>query len=373
MIFLLMCSMLPLILTYLKNTKSIFLIMPRVQNLVLLVMSYWFFYSNCENISIELKGFIVLATLMQSIQVIIVTSSSSYHNLVEKILRCDDGEKKTSFSVLIIFFITSLILLYVYSRNNIFEPRAFYEYITRMSTEGSPFALSLISYSFIAVLMYSTTLKRGILLTLLAQLTGSKGFIMSAIILNISIMMARIKLLKLDQIILIIIVFISSFYLLVNFAILPLFKSYSSLNQLRGFFDYYINFCSKVDLLRLLPTFPYYLDSINDYIPGFSRLFGSVKTQLHEYLFPYEFSLGKANGMLFLEQYYRLGLLGYPAFSLIISLIERKLVVFLNQINLDPASRIYIFTYNIRLVIITCFIYVMIKQLRSKAYIIRRL
>lgn len=77
-----------------------------------------------------------------------------------------------------------------------------------------------------------------------------------------------------------------------------------------SYFDYAQNMSSIANTITLLPT-EHSIFLINEFIPGWARLSGASRTLFSLEFFPYETSLNKNPGLLYFENLFRTGLIGY--------------------------------------------------------------
>lgn len=255
-----------------------------------------------------------------------------------------------------IFYLSAaFLLMYLYVIGWDFSsPRESYENLAEKNRSGS-FAKTGITLLFLYLNSSVMTIKRLFTASFVVAFIGSKGMVLSLFI-SFSIF----QLLRGNASVLKIGLVAGLFLLFFSFVISQYTSGISSIFEyyLYSYFDHVENFALIFDLLGLFPLI-HAIAWLNDLIPGFSRLAGVMKNDFHVEYFSYAMSFGKAPGMLFYEDLFRLGIIGYVFGSILELVYQVAILKVLVKLNQPTLARMAYIGGNFRLVFLLCFPYVL--------------
>ena len=244
-------------------------------------------------------------------------------------------------------FLILLVVIIGFKNNFDLNFRGNYIKLIESNRSGSPDFTIMV---FVLLLLNTFSFKLRFLIPTLASciMIGSKGLLLGPLIVYFSyyyfVYGINIKLISLGSIC----IAIMYFYLQ---NITSGFENFIDF-YIYHYFDYVGNILSIIDNLDIFPRLEFVPPFINDYIPGFSRLFSVNKTDFYFEYFPSSMYHGKAPGLLNFEIFFRLGIIFsilFPLFNIIFFIFYLKLSIVLKS---SFYNRVFIFSNNSRLLFI---------------------
>ena len=311
------------LLILLKKPSLVFLIFPRLLELIFSILGFATFD---VNLNWTIHALLVLYFFIGIVQIKIIYTPK-YISQLKSFSSSNIFQRKLDNKIFLFTFIFLIIIILLLSGSlDILNPRRFYEFLVFENINSNNILMQYV-WPLIAFLLgdlltsFSYSFTNLILSMGLAYFIGSKGLFFYPIIFYGQYTYLFNKKWRIPLII------ILSSLLIV---LLPFYISTLTSFDLKIFFSGYFDFFQNVEKIqasiKVFPDLRFALASITKYIPGSSRLLNVSYVEMYKHYFYFDFQMGKNPGLLMFDDILRLGILFFPFVMLLEAYIIRTLL-----------------------------------------------